>query len=121
MRTWSAWLGIPAILAILLAVVNVSCNPKSPKESGAQKPPAGQLPAQTKDVAKTDPNKVAVTVNGVNITEGDVQALIKPQLDMIIAQTRQLPPTRVDQYKKQLREEGRYRPLAAIRGRSDRE
>jgi len=106
MRTWSAWLGVPAIFAILLTVVNVSCKPKSPKESGAQNPPAGQLPAQAKDAVKTDPNKVAVIVEGVKITEGDVQALIKPQLDMIIAQAKQLPPTMVEEYKKQLREQG---------------
>ncbi len=106
MRTWSAWLGIPVALAIFLGIVNVSCKPKSPKESGTQNPPAGQLPAGAKDISTSDPNKVAVTVEGVNITEGDLQALIKPQLDMIIAQSKQLPAAMVEQYMKQLREDG---------------
>jgi peptidyl-prolyl cis-trans isomerase C len=106
MRTWSRWLGIPAALAILLAIVNVSCKPKSPKEAGAEKTSAGRLADETKDTSTSDANKVAATVDGVKITEGDVQSLIKPQLDMIVAQSKQLPPTMVEQYKKQLREQG---------------
>ena len=105
MRTWPRRLGIPAALAILLALVNVSCKPKSPKEAGAEKTSAGGLPAEANDTSKSDADKVAVTVNGVNITESDVQSLIKPQLDMIAAQSKQLPPTMLEPYKKQLREQ----------------
>ena len=106
MRTWSAWLGIPAALAILLAIANVSCKPKSPKEAGTEKPSAAQPPGAAGDASKFDPDKVAVTVDGVNITEGDLHELIKPQLDVIAAQAKQLPPSMLDQYKKQLREQG---------------
>jgi peptidyl-prolyl cis-trans isomerase C len=105
MRTWPRRLGIPACLAILLAIVNVSCKPKSPKEAGADKTSTGSLPAGAKDSSTVDADKVAVTVDGINITEGDAQSLIKPQLDMIAAQSTQLPPGMIDQYKKQLREQ----------------
>lgn len=100
MTTWSRRLGIPAVLAILLVIANIGCKPKGPEETGAEKTAAG-----AKETPKSDADKVAVTVDGVNITEGDVQSLIKPQLDMIAAQSNQLPPTMVEQYKKQLRED----------------
>ncbi len=58
------------------------------------------IPAET----VADPNKigVAVTINGVDITESDVEALIKPQLEKMAAQ---LPLSVVEQYKKQLRQQ----------------
>ena len=48
---------------------------------------------------------VAVTVNGVDIIESEVQALIKPQLDRMAAQTSQLPPIFIEQLKEQMRQE----------------
>ena len=45
--------------------------------------------------------RVAVTVNGVDITESRIEAQIKPQLEKMAAQ---LPPAFVEQYKKQLRQ-----------------
>lgn len=61
------------------------------------------------DVNTVEPNSaglaadsVAVTVNGVDIAERDIEAQIKPQLEKMAAQ---LPPTFVEQYKKQLRQQ----------------
>jgi peptidyl-prolyl cis-trans isomerase C len=45
-------------------------------------------------------DEVAVTVNGVNINESQIEAQLKPQLAKVGAQ---LPPTFVEQYKNQLR------------------
>lgn len=106
MRTWSLRLLISACLAILVIVANISCKPKSPKEAGADKNATENLPAGAEATSKVDADKVAVTVDGVDITEGELQALIKPQLDMIAAQSAQLPPAMIEQYKKQLREQG---------------
>jgi peptidyl-prolyl cis-trans isomerase C len=50
--------------------------------------------------AETTVDSVAVTVNGVNINESQVEAQLKPQLAKVGAQ---LPPTFVEQYKNQLR------------------
>ncbi len=53
--------------------------------------------------AKTTQDPVAVTVNGVEITESQVLAEIKPQLDRMLkqAQERNVPPNVLDRYKKQ--------------------
>lgn len=49
-------------------------------------------------------DNIAVTVNGVGITESDVEALIKPELEKITAKVTQPPPELIKQYKKQLRQ-----------------
>ncbi len=98
MRTWSLSIRVLACVGISLAAVGLNCKPRSPRETGA----AGTEPNAP---SATDANKVAVTVNGVAITEGDVTALIRPQLEMIAKQTSQLPPAIAEQYKKQLRQQ----------------
>src|SRR4030042_1493114 len=62
------------------------------------------------NMVSTEPNKpaetavdsVAVTVNGVDIKESQVDDQLAPQLKKIAAQ---LPPAFVEQYKKQLRQQ----------------
>ncbi|UCC96546.1 MAG: peptidylprolyl isomerase [Phycisphaerales bacterium] len=105
MRTLSVWLRIPACLAIFLGALSVSCKPKTPDEKGDQTTAAGRLAAEPNAPSESDADNVAVTVNGVDITESDVQSLIKSQLDMITRQSAQLPPAMVQQYQKQLREQ----------------
>jgi peptidyl-prolyl cis-trans isomerase C len=85
-------------LAIFLAVFSLSCRPKSPEETEADKP------KQTAPAA-LDADNIAVTVNGIDITESEIEKLIKPQLDMIAKKTTQLPPEFAGQYKKQLRQQ----------------
>jgi len=60
----------------------LACRPKAPPEA----------------------DNVAVTVNGVDITESDVEALVQPELDKIAAKAAQLSPEFIEQNKKQLRE-----------------
>jgi len=55
--------------------------------------------------AKAATDSVAVTVNGVDITESEIQALMKPQLDRMATQTSQLPPAFIEQLKEQMRQE----------------
>jgi peptidyl-prolyl cis-trans isomerase C len=98
MRTWSLSLRISVCLVILFTAAGLNCKPKSPKETKAVK-------AEPNVPSVADANKVAVTVNGVAITEGDVTALIKPQLEMIAKQSSQLPPAIAEQYRKQLRQQ----------------
>jgi peptidyl-prolyl cis-trans isomerase C len=47
-------------------------------------------------------DSVAVTVNGIDIKESQIEALLEPQLQKMTAQ---LPPTFIEQYKKQLRQQ----------------
>jgi len=52
--------------------------------------------------AETVVDPVAVTVNGVDINESQIEAQLKPQLQKMAAQ---LPPAFIEQYKKQLRQQ----------------
>ena len=83
-------------LALLVVCYCLACRPKSPAETDANTP-------QASNAVETTSNSVAVTVNGTDITEGDVQALVEPELEKISDKPAQLPPQFVEQYKKQLR------------------
>ncbi len=78
----------PASVAQTAAV-----EPNKPAETAAKEP--------NKPV-ETAVDSVAVTVNGVDIKESQVDAQLAPQLKKVAAQ---LPPTFVEQYKKQLRQQ----------------
>jgi peptidyl-prolyl cis-trans isomerase C len=84
-------LKILACFAIFLAVLGLSC-----KKTDTEKSP--MTPADTGA-------NIAVTINGTNIPESEIDRLIKAQLDMIAKQSSQLPPTFAEQYAKQLREQ----------------
>jgi len=96
MRSCSLNLKFLACFVILLAVIPLSCKPKSPKETGVEKPSTAP--------ADSGPD-IAVTVNGVDILESEIEKLIQPQLELIAKQSAQLPPTFAEQYTKQLREQ----------------
>ena len=76
---------------------------------------AGKADANDANTATTGPNspadkpktdEVAVTVNGVDIAESDVEAKIKPQLEQMIQRIgKQMPPAFIEQYKTQLKQQ----------------
>lgn len=82
------------VVALLVAVFGLTANGE-PNKVAAQ-PSRSAASAQAVE-GEAD---VAVTVNGVNITEGQIETQMKPSLAQVSAQ---LPPTFVEQYKKQLR------------------
>jgi len=96
MRSCSLNLRILACFVIFLAAIPLSCKPKSPKETDADK--SSTAPADS------GPD-IAVTINGVNILESEIDKLVKPQLEMIAKQSAQMPPSFAEQYAKQLREQ----------------
>jgi len=98
MRAYFFSLRILACLAIWFAVCSLSCRSKSPEEPEAE---AGE----PNTPAASDADNIAVTVNGVGITEGEIEKLIAPQLAKIAKQAAQLPPAFAVQYRKQLREQ----------------
>jgi peptidyl-prolyl cis-trans isomerase C len=98
MRTCFLSLRTVACLAIFSAVFSLSCRPKSPEETDADKP----TPNVT---AESDADKIAVTVNGVDIAESEIEELIKPRLEMMARQAAQLPPAFAEQQKKELRQQ----------------
>ncbi len=84
---------------------------KSQVASGEAKAPAvaesstttpASEPAVVAGPAETAKEGVAVTVNGIDITESQIEERIKPQLEKMSAQ---LPPSFVEQYKKQIRKQ----------------
>lgn len=91
MRSYSQNLKSLICFAVFLAVLGLSC-----KKTDTGKPSTTS--------ADSGP-KIAVTINGVNILESEIDNLVKPQLERIAKQSAQLPPTFAEQYAKQLREQ----------------
>jgi peptidyl-prolyl cis-trans isomerase C len=88
MRSCFLNLRLLACFMILLAVLPLSCKRKSPTATSTD-----------------SGNNIAVTINGVNILESEIDKLVQPQLEMIAKKSAQLPPTFAEQYAKQLREQ----------------
>jgi peptidyl-prolyl cis-trans isomerase C len=74
-------------------------------------PETVEAPAKTETAVKTaDSNtaaedKVLVTVNGLAITQSQVDAKIKPQLDQMAARGSQVPPQYIEQMKERMKKE----------------
>jgi peptidyl-prolyl cis-trans isomerase C len=76
-------------------------GPNTPNKTSVEpNVPAKTATKEPNKPAETAADSVAVTVNGVNINESQVEAQLKPQLAKVGAQ---LPPAFVEQYKNQLR------------------
>ena len=119
------------IVVVFFAVCGLSCKQKSSGQADTNIP---QQPAQTKieaepkaevepkeeAVAKTpetttnlteltapeEPaNPIAVTVNGVDITEAEVQKIVQPQLARMAQQNQKLPPALKETLEKQFRQQ----------------
>ena len=88
MRSCSGNLKILICLSISLTLLGLSCKKK---DSG--KPPAGAE------------NKIAVTINGVDIPQSEIDRVVDPQLKRIAEQSGGVPPALIEQYEKQLREQ----------------
>jgi peptidyl-prolyl cis-trans isomerase C len=109
-------------VVIFFAALGLSCRPKSNEQVDADKPqPApAQIEAEA-DVKVDEPrpseglaapqapeepaDSVAVTVNGADITEAELQEIIKPQLEKMAQQGKQLPPAFAQAYEERLRQQ----------------
>ncbi|MHC4323288.1 MAG: peptidylprolyl isomerase [Planctomycetota bacterium] len=92
MRTYSLNLRITVCIAIFLAVAGLSCKKTDTDKSSTTATDSGA-------------DNVAVTINGVEIPESEIDRLVKPQLQMLAQQSAQLPPQFAEQYARQLREQ----------------
>ena len=113
------------IVVVLFAVCGLSCKQKSSgqAETNIPQPAQPKIEAETKTeaIAPTEPeattnlteltapeeptNPIAVTVNGVNITEVEVQKIVKPQLEKMAQQNKQLPPAFAQAFEKQIKQQ----------------
>ncbi len=102
-------------VVLFFAAFGLSCKPKSTEQADIDKPQPE--PVKIEVEAKADVNLVepqtpeeptdgvAVTVNGVDITEAELQKLLKPQLERMAQQGKQLPPAFAQTLEKQLRQQ----------------
>jgi peptidyl-prolyl cis-trans isomerase C len=75
-----------------------------------QKPGLQEQPEA--EVLPTSPAEdVAVTVNGFDITEEDLEKEIKPRLEQMVARNKQLPPFLIEQLKARMRAEALERMI----------
>ncbi|NQT00921.1 MAG: peptidylprolyl isomerase [Planctomycetes bacterium] len=113
------------ILVVLLAVCGLNCKQKPSEQADTNIPQPAQpkIEAETKTeaVAKTEAETstnlvelaapeepadgIAVTVNGVDITEAELQKIIQPQLEKMAQQNKQLPPSFAQALEKQIRQQ----------------
>jgi len=110
-------------VVVFLTAFGLSCKPKSTEQADANKPQPE--PVKIEAEAETDVNlveprpseglgeppapeestdSVAVTVNGIDITEAELQKLVKPQLERMAQQGKKLPPAFAQTLEKQIRQ-----------------
>ena len=93
-------------VVVFFAVCGLSCKQKPSEQADTNTPQPAQtkIEAKIETVAKIEPetatnlieltapkkpdNSVAVTVNGVDITEAEVQKIVKPQLEKMAQQNK---------------------------------
>ncbi len=104
------------VCVVFFTAFGLSCKPKSTEQADANKPQPE--PVKIEVEAEADVNlvetqtpeepadNVAVTVNGVDITEAELQKLLKPQLERMAQRAKQLPPAFAQTLEKQLRQRG---------------
>ncbi len=97
--TYSMW--ILVCFVVLFVVFTISCRKsKSPEQTDANK--AGSQRSVQMPAGKDD---VAVTVNGVEIRESEVQAKTEEEFERMAENVEKLPPAYLEQLRKQLREQ----------------
>jgi peptidyl-prolyl cis-trans isomerase C len=129
MKPYPASLRILACLLIICAICGFSCRRKTPQAGVSRPAPSpneikvkadvnkpAPSPKETKletevnavepaPAAETDPNSVAVTVNGTNITEGEIDKVLQPYLDAMAKQAQGQPPEYMEQRRKLFRQQ----------------
>jgi peptidyl-prolyl cis-trans isomerase C len=101
-------------ITILFIALGAGCGTKSTEQADTDKNKPAPKIVEMQERAETmdtdafadafSQSDVAVTIDGVDITEDELQKLIEPQLARMTQQNKQLPPTFAQAYKKQLRD-----------------
>lgn len=102
-------LKILTCLLIICATCDLSCQRKAP-QGDVDKQAKGPEETTSVDLvepapAETSSSSVVVTVNGVEITEGDVDKMVEPQLAMMAGQAQGRPPEQIEQMEKMFRQQ----------------
>jgi len=110
-------------VVVFFAAFGLSCRSKSTEQADANKPQPGpakieaEAKAETEAEAEASTNlveltapeepadRVAVTVNSIDITEAELQKIIKPQLERMAQRAKKLPPAIAQSLEKQIRQQ----------------
>jgi len=112
MRPYLFSLRVLVCLTVFFVAFSLSCRSKTPDEADANKPEPSpeRIEAETdanllepSTTTETTTDSIAVIVNGIDITESEIEKLIKPQLDMMAKQSPKQSPAFVEQLTKMLR------------------
>ena len=93
---------VQMLFVVSFSLLSFICLPVA----GAQPtspPPTAPMPVLPPAPPAVNPSEVAVTVNGIKITEGQVETAIAPHLRRYTASGSQLPPGMLNQLKLQVR------------------
>lgn len=83
---------------MFLTLCCAGCGSDNPDESGADN-------SEPNTIAASAIDPIALTVNGMEIRESEIEELIRPDLDNLIRQTKQLPAHVIADYTRQYREQ----------------
>jgi len=87
-----------SLLLACLLIASLTCNLIADEENDKD----ATKPENTDEITA---DSAAVTVNGADITESQVNEEIKPQLERLAAQAAQMPPAFLEQYKTRIRQQ----------------
>ncbi len=97
-----------AYLSMFCVVLGLSCGRKSSDKADSNGHESTPVLSETESVKpeiieESEEDFTVVTVNGIDITEAQIEKAMKPELDAVLQQNSNLPPALAEQYKKQLR------------------
>ncbi len=98
MRSSILSVGVLVCFATSVVLLISGCGSKEPQESGTDKSEPNAVPARAAE-------GVAVTVNGVDILESEVEQIIRPDLDKLAQKTRFMPEEVIKNYTEQFRQQ----------------
>ena len=97
MRNWILSASVLACVAMFAALLCPGCGSEKPEESETDN-------AEPNAVVEPAAEAVAVTVNGVDILESEIEKIIRPDLDRLADKTKYMPAGAVEEYTRQFRE-----------------
>jgi len=89
-------------------------QPAPTTEANDSTPKPVQEPETTTTSDLPKDSDTAVTVNGVKVTEGQINALVEPTIERMMASGQPLPPQFLHQYRKQLRQQAVERSIVDV-------
>jgi peptidyl-prolyl cis-trans isomerase C len=122
MRSFLSNSNVLIIVVVLITICGPSCKKKESEQTDPNTPQTAQI--KTEAETKTEPEtktraattaepaapedpfaNIAVTVNGVDITEDQLQQVLQPQLAKMAQQNQKLPPALKETLEKQIRQQ----------------